>query len=73
MFRLNVFKSKLSLHEKTMRDVASAIGINEATLYRKVNGTSDFTRNEIQIIKQFLDLTSDEVESIFFADWLAFK
>lgn len=51
-----------------MRDVASAIGINEATLYRKVNGTSDFTRNEIQIIKQFLDLTSDEVESIFFAD-----
>ena len=68
MFRLNVFKSKLSLQEKTMRDVASAIGINEATLYRKVNGTSDFTRNEIQIIKQFLDLTSDEVESIFFAD-----
>lgn len=66
MFRLNVFKSKLSLHEKTMRDVASAIGINEATLYRKVNGTSDFTRNEIQIIKQFLNLSSDEVESIFF-------
>lgn len=47
MFRLNLFKSKLVLNNKTIKEVAGAVGINEATLYRKINGTSDFTRNEI--------------------------
>lgn len=68
MFRLNLFKSKLALNNKTIKEVAGAVGINEATLYRKINGTSDFTRNEIQLIRQFLNLSSEDVEEIFFAE-----
>jgi len=68
LFKQNLFKAKLAANEKTMKQIAGAIGVNEATLYRKINGTSDFTRNEIQIIRQFLSLTLEDVEKIFFAD-----
>ena len=68
MFKQNLFKAKLAANENTMKQIAGAIGVNEATLYRKINGTSDFTRNEIQIIRQFLSLTLEDVEKIFFAD-----
>lgn len=67
MFRLNLFKAKLVEKGVSTRDMASIIGCNEATLYRKMNGVSDFTRNEIQLIKQALSLTSADVEDIFFA------
>lgn len=67
MFKANLFKAALVEHGKTAREAAEAIGVNEATLYRKMNGTSDFTRNEIQLIRQFLHLTTDDVERIFFA------
>ncbi|WP_414601403.1 helix-turn-helix domain-containing protein [Gemmiger sp.] len=67
MFRQNLFKAKLIENDMTTRDMAGIIGCNEATLYRKMNGVSDFTRNEIQLIKQALNLSSAEVEDIFFA------
>lgn len=47
-------------------DVAAKLGINESTYFRKLNGTSDFTRNEIMIIKDVLGLTVDDVDRIFF-------
>ena len=49
------------------RDIARILGINEATLYRKISGESDFTRNEIQLFRQALGLTSCEIDAIFFA------
>lgn len=67
MFRLNLFKAKLVEKGVSTRDMAGIIGCNEATLYRKMNGVSDFTQNEIQLIKQALSLTSADVEDIFFA------
>lgn len=67
MFKANLFKAKLIEKGKTVSGIAATIGCNEVTLYRKINGTSDFTRNEIQLIKQDMQLTSEEVEAIFFA------
>lgn len=67
MFKANLFKSKLAECCVSLREIAVIMGCNEATLYRKMNGTSDFTRNEIQLIKQKLKLTSEDVEAIFFA------
>ena len=60
--------AQLKAKKKTVKDVAEAVGINEATLYRKINGTSDFTRNKIQLIRQYLNLCAEEVDEIFFAD-----
>ena len=67
MFNRDLFRAKIVERGKTMRDVAVAIGCSEATLSRKVNGISDFTRNEIQLFRQSFCLSSEEVEHIFFA------
>lgn len=67
MFQANLFKAKLVECNFTLSDIASEMGCNEVTLYRKLNGKSDFTRNEICIIRRKLGLTLDEMERIFFA------
>lgn len=68
MFQDNLFKAQLKVKRRTVKDIAEAVGVSEATLYRKINGTSDFTRNEIQLIRQYLNLCAEEVDEIFFAD-----
>ena len=66
-----VLKKKLVLSDLTLNDLASFLGVDLSTLYRKLNGSSDFTRIEIQNISSFLKLSSDEVFDIFFANELA--
>ena len=68
MFKINLFKAKLALNKKTIKDVAETIGVSEATLYRKIGGKSDFTRNEIQLMRKYLNLSAMDIEEIFFAD-----
>lgn len=36
----------------TLESVARFLGINAATLSRKVNGSSDFNRNEIEMLRR---------------------
>ncbi len=67
MFQLNLFNAKLAACEVSKAEIALVIGCNESTLYRKLSGKSDFTRNEIQMIRQKLNLSAEEIESIFFA------
>lgn len=67
MFKANLLKAKIIACEKTAKDVASMLGINESTFYRKIRGKSDFTRDEIQKIREYLKMTVEEVEDIFFA------
>ena len=64
-------KIKLLEKEKSLEELANYIGCNIVTLYRKLNGESDFSRNEVQLIAIFLELSSAEVNSIFFDDKLA--
>ena len=45
--------------------------MNASTLYRKMNGISDFTRKEIQEIRDELGLDANTVDQIFFADVVA--
>ncbi len=67
MFNKNKFRYFVYEKSKTFEDVAIHLGINPATLTRKMNGESDFTRAEIQSISSFLELKRDEVAEIFFA------
>jgi hypothetical protein len=71
MFDKNLFKFHVNKSNVTMESIANKIGINAATLYRKINGESDFTRGEIQIIRMLLNLTADEADRIFFTEELA--
>lgn len=67
MFRVSEFNALLARKEITREKIASLLGINIATLYRKINGTSDFTRQEIQTIRLAFGLNAEEVDAIFFA------
>ena len=67
MFCISEFNAMLARFDKTREDVAAILGINPATLYRKINGQSDFTRQEIQIIRYAFNLDADSLDRIFFA------
>lgn len=65
MFDEKQFKAALLLSGVSLDDVAKAMNINKATLYRKMNGKSDFYRDEIQA---FCNLVNPEdMNKIFFA------
>ena len=63
---LLLLKSKMVEKGITDQELSSLLGINQATLFRKKNGTSDFYRNEIKIIKEVLNLTDRDIDLIFF-------
>ena len=67
MFYANRLLAKMVEKGISKNDIASAMGIDNATLYRKLNGDSDFKRQEIEVVKSFLGLSIEEAEAIFFA------
>lgn len=70
MFDKNKFKGRIVELGLSVDKVANLLGINAATLYRKMNGDSDFSRGEIQLLKDVLNLSGKEMEDIFFKQGL---
>ena len=71
MFNAPEFNAVLARNNKTKEDAAYILGINPATLYRKMNGHSDFTRAEIQLFRFAFKLSATDIDNIFFAEKLA--
>lgn len=67
MFDKNKFKYSVMVKGKNLKQIASMLNINNVTLWRKMNGESEFSREEIQVIKDALELTQNEAFEIFFA------
>lgn len=67
MFDKNKLKAKIVEKGFTLEQIAQKLGINPATIYRKMAMESDFTRNEIALLKESLDLTIEDINTIFFA------
>lgn len=65
MFNKQLFKAQVVLKGLTLRLVAAEIGIDIATLYRKMNGKSDFYRFEILKLCKLLEIKNPD--DIFFA------
>ena len=65
MIQKNILKSKLSLKEKTQKDLAKALGLSKVSVSKKVNGLLIFSLPEVKKVKDYLDLTNDEVVEIF--------
>lgn len=65
MFNKNKLKAKIVEKGLTMESLANILGINIVTLYRKFAMESDFTRNEIAMIKDCLNISVDELNEIF--------
>ena len=66
-----LLKARMIEHGYNDEQLSIVLGINPATFYRKKNGQSDFLRKEIQVMRDVLRLSSEDVDAIFFADELA--
>ena len=71
MFDKNLFLYYVRRRGESLGSVADTLKVNPATLTRKMSGCSDFTREEIHKIRNFLMLTTEEADHIFFAEKLA--
>ena len=57
----------------SLKELSKRSGITSATLYRKLNGQSDIYLTEIKAITDALNLTSEEMDSIFFTEGVSIK
>lgn len=71
MFNKNKLYAKIIENGFTIREISLKLGISPSTLYRKMNCETDFTRNEISMLKEFLHFSLSEMNEIFFATKLA--
>lgn len=51
----------------SVNDFCEKIGVSRSAYYRKCNGSSEFTRDEIENIMRVLEITLEEGMLIFFA------
>ena len=68
---INELKAECVRNGLTLENLAVKIGVNPATLHRKLSGETEFRRNELQIIKTTLKLNDEQFLSIFFNNKLA--
>lgn len=69
MFNKKEFRAQVARAEKTYKEIAEYLNIDESTLYRKIQNDGSFTREEINKLIDFLSIS--EPRDIFFADELA--
>lgn len=71
----NADKLKAVLKEKEMsiEEISKVIGIDKSTFYRKLasNGAS-FTIGEVEKLSKALALSVDDINAIFFSNFVAF-
>lgn len=67
MTNTSKFEAVLILKGKTKTDIAKVIKRSLQTVYNKINNIVDFKSKEIVAICEYLELTDEEREEIFFA------
>lgn len=69
---VNKLKGKIVENELTAEKLAELIGIDRATLYRKLSSNGEsFTIREADSICKELGLTAQEANDIFFSQYVA--
>ena len=73
MVNTNKLKGKIVECEMSIELLSKKIGIDKATIYRKLKADGkNFTIREAGLIAKELGLTLDEVNAIFFSQYVAF-
>ena len=62
----NILEGRIKEKGYNIEKVANKIGVNTATFYRKLSGESGFFWLEILKISEILELSFEDVNSIFF-------
>ena len=63
-----LLKATIVKNGDTQEKLAEAMGLQTSGLNMRINGHTEFRRNEINFIKNRYGLTSDEIDSIFFTE-----
>ena len=64
----NLLRAVIAKNGDTQGKLAEAMGMPVSALSMRINGKIDFRRNEIRFIKQRYNLSSEEIDSIFFTE-----
>jgi len=64
----NELKGKIVANGMNVQSFCERLGFVRSTFDRKLNGTSEFNREEIERIIDALQLSWDDARKIFFAD-----
>ena len=67
---LDLLNFKIEQSHTSKSEIAEALGITRQGLYNKLNGEKEFKGSEIKIISQMLNLSANERDNIFFADFV---
>ena len=67
MVDTRLLRIKIEEKRTNISEIASKMGIDKATLYRRIANSETFTIGEVGKIAEFLNLTHDEAVSIFFS------
>ena len=62
----NMLKSILVRHGDSVATLAEKMGLSQTSLYRRINGETDFDYKEIKVIKDIYDLSPEDIDAIFF-------
>jgi plasmid maintenance system antidote protein VapI len=63
---INLLKAQILLNGRKIKDIANVLNISKSSIYRKINGKSDFTRREICKLISYLEIESKRAMMIFF-------
>ena len=67
MYQKQLLKAMLVAHNSSAKELTSVINKSIDAVYKKMNGSTEFTREELSRIKEHYNLTVDEMSAIFFA------
>ncbi len=65
MFDKRKLQAVMLLKGKKVEDISKVLGVNESTIYRKLNNDGDFSRSEIEKLVDYLEI--DNPVDIFFS------
>lgn len=63
----NLLRAKINLSGYKLKWIAERCGITYAGLLKKINNETEFKASEMYVLKDLLNIDSNEFESIFFA------
>lgn len=71
MVNTHLLRDKIDDRRTTVSEVAAKMGVDKATLYRRIANGDTFTIGEVSRITEILNLSHEEAVSIFFSPVVA--
>lgn len=64
---MNLLRYFMGEHGDKQSDLAKALDLPQSALSARMNGKTDFRKNEMEIIRKRYSLSAEDLQAIFFA------